>query len=305
MRPSPAVAVFRDHVFDRVLGGGGIKGAGHCGFAKACYERGVRFGDTYCVSAGSLAGALLLPAEEEMNGLSVDTLYEVFMSELDKFGRAAFAKLLTCQGLRSIATQGGAVDLKPFLNAMIERHQLRARKDLKIIAAHWRWRSGRLCPYVFQDEYDLCTAINASCAMPPLIKPVRMHAQGRSRFLIDGGAWHTAPHHFCRRPALISRLGPARIMPANKLSTTDAIIHRAEMTVAPVRDLFTNEPDPAQHLLIDCGMDAVGAFTLNLSDQACDAMFRHGYEQTSRALDQLEHTHRTNPSQSIAGKTIA
>lgn len=284
MQPSAAAAVFRDLKFDLVLGGGGVKGLSHAGMLLSGWERGICFVDVYCVSIGSLVGAMYV------NGESPQTLAATFMAELDRFGRHAFEAMVSLRGLWNIVRHGGAVDVKPFFDDMIARHNLRTQPNLKIIAAYW---NKGVQPFLFDSgDYDLSTALNASCAMPPFVKPIWFTKDQKTVRLVDGGVWHDTPHHFCERPAVISRLGLAKKLPDHELGALDKVIHVGEMVVRPVKELFREGPDPSEHILIDTGLDQVATFTFNLSDEVCKAMVKRGYDQASRAFDDLERRYK-------------
>ncbi len=280
MQPSAAKAVFRDSVFDWVFGGGGVKGLSHAGSMLAAWERGIRIGDIYCVSIGSLVGALY------GNGYPVPQLADAFMQELDRFGREAFKKLFTISGARNIIRKGGAVDVRPFFEDLVSRYSLRTQPNLKILAAYW---SRGFKPHLFTGtDFDLATALHASCAMPPFIESVWIPQGNTHRRLIDGGVWHQAPHHFCTRPAIISRLGPAKKLPPGRLHAADMLIHVGEMAVSRLKELFVVHPDPPGHFTIHAGQDEVATFTFNLTDKTCRSMVSHGYERASRVFDEME-----------------
>lgn len=280
MQPSAVKAVFRDNIFDWVFGGGGVKGLSHAGSLLAAWERGIRIGDVYCVSIGSLVGTIFA------NGHPVPQLADTFMHELDRFGRQAFKNLFTVRAARNIFSNGGAVNVRPFFDDLVARHNLRPQPNLKIVAAYW---NGGFKPHLFSGtEFDIATALHASCAMPPFIESVWVPEGKKNRRLIDGGVWHQAPHQFCTRPAIISRLGPARKLPPAPLHGVDMVIHLGEMVASRFKELFVAHPDPYGHFTIHAGQDNVATFTFNLSDKTCRSMVRHGYEQASRVLDQIE-----------------
>lgn len=284
MQPTAAAAVFIDNDYDLVLGGGGIKGLGHVGVLQAAWERGIRFKDIYCVSIGSLVGTIYA------NGHPIPTLAETFMTELDKFGREAFSSLFTRQGLWNIIKFGGAVDVRPFFEDLIARHKLTPQPHLKLVAAHWT--NASFHPHLFEGtNYELAAGMHASCAMPPFVMPVWVQCGEKRIRLVDGGLWHQAPHSFCQRQAIISRLGLAKKWPERKLNPTDMVIHAGEMVVAPMKELFGHQV-PEHHITIHSGKDEVATFTFDLTDEVCKSMVKHGYDQASRSFDEMEREYR-------------
>ena len=285
MQPTAATAVFRNNIFNLVLGGGGINSMAHVGLLRASHERGVNWGQVFTVSGGSLVGGIW------KNGYAISDLPQILLAELDHFGRSTFSAIFKPSGIWRIMRYGGAVDLRPIIDSMVDRLHLRPQPDLNIVASY-RNTDGCIGPYVFNGpDYDLRTALNATCAMPPYIRPVNVISGEQSLRLFDGGVWHPAPHQLCHGPAIISRINMASKFPRRRMSITDRVIHLTEMVARPFADRrWTNSTDPL-HITVLAGRPDVATFAFGVSDQMVDAMIRYGYEQANRSFDMLERRH--------------
>jgi len=281
MPPETSFALRRDEPIDLVLGGGGIKGFGHIGALHALVERGIQIGNVDCVSIGSIIGTFF------KNNHPLDAFVDIFLTELGRFDKGAFARALVRPQPLRVLRNGGVVDLRPFFESMAGRYNLIAKPGLRLIAAR---ATVPVRPYLFEGlDYDLPTAMSACCAMPPFMRSiwVKDAQTGRPIRLVDGGLFHPEPHHFCVRPSIILKLGLASRFPGKPLQWLDRCIHVAEMLIQPVKKLWVSKPGK-EHLLINNGDPRVATFTFNLTEATCKSMVRFGYDKTRRALDALE-----------------
>lgn len=266
---------------DCVLGGGGIKGFCHIGFLRATQENGINFANIYGTSIGALVGTLYT------NGFAPEQILEIMLDELGRFGKSSFSDGFK----RPLAAlrQGGLVTVEPMFASMVARYNLTPQPNLKIVAAQFSGFGFR--PYLFQGlDYDLVSALVASCAMPPFISStsVANGAGGKPIRLMDGGLFHATPYQLCTRTAIISRPGIAEKLPAKPLQMNafDLTVHLSEMLCSPVKNYLNRISDP-RHLVIETGDPTVATFAFGLSDEACHEMVDFGYKATSTSLNQL------------------
>jgi hypothetical protein len=265
-----------------VLGGGGIKGFGHIGFLKAIEEKQVVTGKVTGVSIGSAAAAFYT------NGYSPDEFTEIFLREI--------ANLSPVKGQRGVMVRDmlrGGINLKRKFHDITVRYKLRPREELRILA--FNVLNGK--PVLFEGtNYDLPTALAASCSVPGVMRPVWFgqdnvvgtiikgwRGKTTEGILVDGGLHHPAPGHFCQGPAIISKLGIANSLPAERLSPTDLVFHVLEMSAHRLVEWYF--PDPKNHLVVKTGMPNVAALTFGLSEELCLEMIDYAYRRTVRDLE--------------------
>ncbi|HEY9775721.1 MAG TPA: patatin-like phospholipase family protein [Planktothrix sp.] len=279
MTSKPFTASSLDQPVDCVLGGGGVKGLAHVGFLRALDERNVKTADVYGASIGAIIATFFT------NGHPLTTMEETTLAELKHFGKDTLIRAFKRPRVKRL----GLVELRPIFEAMVKRHNLKPQPNLKIVACY---RDGlKLRPIVFQGtDYDLVTALTASCAIPPFMRAQEFEVEGEKRWLLDGGIYHAQPHEFCQRPALISKLGLADQLPAQPLSPVDWAIHLSEMSASRFKEKLTSKPG-LEHCIITTGDRRVATMTFDLPDERLQQMVKLGHKRTVQALSDLSSTH--------------
>lgn len=153
-----------------VLSGGGIRGIAHLGVLKALINAGIKISHISGTSAGSIVGAFYASGIDPEQGL------EIFMkTKLLRFIRPAVGSL----GLVSIEHTSNL--LKTFFpEDRIE--------DLKIplTIAATNFTEGNL---VYFNKGPLIRAIQASCCIPGIFRPIMIDGQ----MFVDGGILNNFP----------------------------------------------------------------------------------------------------------------
>lgn len=271
-----------------VLGGGAGRGIAHCGFLRAIEEARIQIGTVTGVSIGSLVAAFYT------NGYSYSAIREIFLELLSQMKPIKLTEMLVVpkwlEGI--LGTSDGIVNLNTIIVSLIEKYKLRPQKNLRIIAYDlWKQK-----PIIFEGtDYDLATALSASCAIPLLMRPV-WYGQGeleqsgeqaqarrkREILLVDGGVHHPNPGQFCSGPAIISKLGTARSMPEKKLSGMEWAVQMFEVVTAPFLSRYF--PDPQGHLVIDIGVPDIASLNFALVMENADRMIEYAYNVTKQSL---------------------
>ncbi len=270
-----------------VLGGGGIKGFGHVGLLTALEELDVKTGIVTGVSIGSLLATLYA------NGYSPEQVFEIFLKEVQYITPGKLLKALILPAPLDGRLIGGGFKLKDFFADMISKYNLKPRPNLRIIA----YNVIKKQPVIFEGEnYDLLTALSASCAVPFVMRPVWYGGkrdkvktaikswQGKTDegVLVDGGVHHPYPSEFCKGKAIIGKLGFATDLPDEELSIVDTLFHLGEMVISRLLNRYFDEPD--QHILIDVGKPQVATLSFGISRSQCYRMASHGYREALKVL---------------------
>ncbi|HEY9732275.1 MAG TPA: patatin-like phospholipase family protein [Drouetiella sp.] len=270
-----------------VLGGGAYRGFSHCGLLQAIEELNVNTGIITGVSIGSLIATLYT------NGFSPAQIEEIFATELTEVPTPGLVRSLLIPApigrLFRVTTGGGLVDLPALFSHLIEKYDLKPQPNLRIVAYNLFKRE----PVVFEGtDYDLLTAVCASCAVPFLMRPVWFGQPNiidklttvaaswlglsEKGLLVDGGVHHPCPGNFSKGTAIIGKLGFATSLPRRWLSSTDLLFHLLEMAAAPVLGWYFN--DPEDHVVIDIGLPDVACMSFGLPRSKCREMVEHAYE---------------------------
>ena len=239
--------------FEVVLGGGGIKGFGHIGLLKALEEKKIHVEHFTGISIGSIISTLYV------NGMTPDQISDLLCSELNIVVKTAGLADLSWD-IRSWATVSTSF-LSPYstlwnfekiLRTLVKKYDLKPKPNLRIVASNLLDRQ----PVIFEGtDYDLPRALAASCAFPLVIKPVVLETTfdkktqnkiidlakhfklfNERKILIDGGIHHPHPGHFCKGPAIISKLGFATKLPAEKLVPAEYMCPMLELIGSSVLD---------------------------------------------------------------------
>lgn len=180
-----------------VLGGGGSRGPSLLGFLDYLDSEGVEYNDFTGVSIGSVVAAFWT------NGYSVEDIKQVFRDELFNSGLDMWFKCLVppLNPLRWIGL--GMVDPLPVMRELVEKYELKPNRKLRMVAFDLITRK----PVVFEGKnYDLVTALAASCSVPGMLRPVTAWVDGHYCLLVDGGLHHPQPGHYAKAPAIIAKL---------------------------------------------------------------------------------------------------
>lgn len=190
-----------------VLSGGGIRGIAHLGVLKAFANEGIQFSHISGTSAGSIAGALFAAGMDPQECLNI-LLKIRFM----RFIRPSIGSL----GL--INLDFAAVLLKEYFpEDRIEKLQI----PLTIAATNFS--EGKL---VYFTEGPLLRAIQASCCIPGIFKPVMINDQ----MFVDGGVFNNFPvEPLLTDCDFIVGSSCNHLANVNKLSTFRSLIGRAGM----------------------------------------------------------------------------
>ncbi len=260
-----------------VLGGGGMKGFGHCGFLQAAEELGIEYNHIFGISIGSVISTFY------SNGYSTSDISEILYKEIADFRRHVLSQLFRWQSAKSLFQHLGIIDLKPLFTKMVDEYKLKPNDKLSIIASHWASRK----PIRFTGtNYDLATAITASSAAPAFMQAVHYHQPGKTAMkLVDGGVHHPTTVDFCQGAAIVSRVGRVTRLPSERLSLLDLIIHTGEMLLVPI--LSCMQSDVSQkHLVVKSGRPDVATMTFGVSQNMCKKMIEYGYQIAKHDLTQ-------------------
>lgn len=276
-----------------VLGGGAYRGFSHCGLLQAIEELKVKTGIITGVSIGSLIATLYT------NGFSPQEIENIFATELTEIPTPSLVRSLLIPApigrLFRCTTGGGLIDLPALFAHLIEKYDLKPQPNLRIVAYNLVKRE----PVVFEGtDYDLLTAVCASCAVPFLMRPVWFGQPNiidklttiaatwlglsEEGVMVDGGVHHPCPGDFCKGTAIIGKLGFARALPRRWLSPTDLIFHILEMAASPVLGWYFN--DPKDHVVIDIGLPDVACMSFGLPRSKCREMVEHAYQVSLEPL---------------------
>lgn len=262
-----------------VLGAGGVKGYAHIGVLQAIEKCNVRIGHTTGVSIGSLIAAFY------KNGYSAAEIERIFRVE-NFMGEGAKTLTRWRQALSPLAMQRVSLtNLAPIFQKAIRKYKLLPQDDLTIVA----YNVSTMSPLRFTGrDYNLATALAASCAVPFVMQPVcnvvKEKSQTQAQWLIDGFMHHTHPSSFCGGPAIISKLGFASSLPSELVPFGQVLLHLGEMLNAPLLNWLFCDPQEGQHIVIDSGMTDVGALSFGSSEQKCKQMINHGRQQALKSL---------------------
>lgn len=153
-----------------VLSGGGIRGIAHLGVLKALINAGIRISHISGTSAGSIAGAFYASGIDPEEGLNI-----FLKTKLLRFIRPAVGSL----GLINIENTSSL--LKNFFpEDRIER------LGIPLTIAATNFSEGRL---VYFTSGELIRAIQASCCIPGIFRPIMMNGQ----MYVDGGILNNFP----------------------------------------------------------------------------------------------------------------
>ncbi len=263
---------------EAVLGAGGIKLFCLIGFLRALAEKRVNVNMFTGASAGSLAGLFYT------NGYSPKEMLNIFLEE-DLRNAAVRNPLAFLNPFNMLS--GGLIDIEEFSRRLVEKYDLRAQPNLRILAYNVLRRE----PVVFEGtDYDVVKAVGASCAVPIVMKPI-FHRGGRGEgsmnkagILVDGGLHDINPHKWVKGRAIIANLGFAKELPNEWLSPMDWYFHLLEMTCSSVLDWYFKMPDN-DHIVIDVAPKSVAGLTFSLSERTCREMEQYAYHVSCRQLD--------------------
>lgn len=271
-----------------VLGGGGVKGLGHCGFLKGARELRVKRGRLTGVSIGSWIAAFA------SNGFEPEEIEEIFVKEIVSVSPGKILRAMVVPswlGFLSDDAAAGFVSIKHIADDLVRRYNLRPNPDLRIIAYNLLGRE----PVVFEGEdYDLSVALSASSAVPLVMRPVwygqkdfvsRWLTLIGSAFkitekgiLVDGGVHHPAPGDFSQQRAIIAKLGFTSQLPSRLLGPVDMWFHMLELVGSRLLSWYF--PDPANHVVVPVGSPDVACLSFGIPEDDMRRMVSFGYDET-------------------------
>ncbi len=300
---------------EAVLGGGGVKGFCHIGFLEGCRLMQVSFTSVLGVSVGSLVAAL------HCNGFKPDEIQLIFGERLrtkmikaarNYSGDTPYSKLALAllgyrpQPLKDAFTSLGeprkpnvdfglskdsvreAVrdqaswypDLLEPMREMVKELGLEPHPELKILAFDAIERK----PVLFAGtNYDLALALAASCSLPGAFRPVDS-ADGRGLY-VDGALYHRNPVEFCRGPALVSKLGFASALPAERLSPVEYYGHLREMLGLNQFQASAVDNTAGHHIVVEMETPRIAGMSFGISRQSQDQMVAYGKVATMTRLE--------------------
>lgn len=238
-----------------VLSGGGIRGIAHLGVIKALIKAGIKISAISGTSAGSIVGALYAA------GIGPDEALDLFSkTKLLKFIRPAGSL-----GLVSIE-HTSSLFKEIFTENLIERLKI----PLTIAATNFS--QGKL---VYFDKGPLIPAIQASCAIPGVFRPIRIDGQ----LFVDGGILNNFPvEPLLGTCDFIIGSSCNHLKPIDNLTKITSLIARA--------GLMTINKDMEQksalcHLLIEPkGMGEISTFDM----KKAETIFWLAYEEALKSL---------------------
>ncbi len=258
---------------DVVSGAGGVKGYGHIGVWKAIEELGIPIGTVTGASVGSIIAAFVT------NGYGVEELTRAFNRGLNNRMNLGMILSTLSWGDPLSVMIGGPVDLSQPMREMVREFGLKPNKQLKIVTFDLIQKE----PVVFEGEdYDLATALTASCALPSVLRPVWYQDGARLRLLADGALFHYNPTCFSSAPAIVSTLKPASEWSKDIQTPLDFYFHMRELyfPIAGHRRVV----DPNMHIVVDCGLPDVAGLNFGVSAETCERMIADGYKTAHRVL---------------------
>ncbi|MXV53027.1 patatin [Pedobacter sp. HMF7647] len=226
-----------------VLSGGGIRGIAHLGVLKALTDAGIKIDHVSGTSAGSIVGALFAQGHDPEK-----ILYEFLKVKLLKFIRASFG----ANGLLSIEnTQKLLLELIP--------HNSFEGLAVPLTIATTNFSEGTL---TYFSSGELIKAIQASCAIPGVFKPVIINNQ----MYVDGGVLNNFPVEPLRKDCDIV-IGST----CNHLPVVDKIINFKKL-IERAAIMSTNADMENKYTLCDVviepqGMGATSIFDIGKTEE--------------------------------------
>ena len=202
----PTASVLNQDDVDLILAAGGIKGFYHLEVVEEILFAGIIIGMITGASVGAIIATFLT------NGYSPKQIKKIFIEGLSGHNSLMNAlKALSMPDPLSFMI-GGMLDLRPGIAEMVKEFNLKPNKRLRIVACDWITQT----PVVFEGEdYDLTTAIAASCSLPGVFRPIWHMGKFGPQLLVDGAMYHHSPPDFSPKPAIFSTFRAATRMPTD------------------------------------------------------------------------------------------
>jgi len=257
-----------------VIGAGGVNIFHHFGVFKAAQELGIEFESMVAASAGAQAATFLT------NGYSIDETTEIFLKEVQtaRWNPANWMLCFRPADPLSIMI-GGWFSLQPYIAQMIKKYNLKPNKKLRILACDYL----RHEPVLFEGtDYDLVTALTASCSVPGWVQPVWHMHEGRLKLLVDGAVYHYNPTEFTSGTAIVSRFRPATEMPREWQTWMDLYFQMRELCFPLAGN--SRYVDDTRNVVIENGMANVGGLNIGISRETCLKMVENGYNTAKPIL---------------------
>ncbi len=251
--PQPRVAL--------VLGSGGARGYAHVGVIKALVQAGVPIDLIVGASAGSLVGVLYADSKNP--------------AQLEKTMLAS--NLSSFVDLNLLPGHGGVITGSKEQAFLSQNLKARDFKDLKIkfITVATDLATGEP---VILDHGTLIPAIQASTALPGLVRPVHLHGLT----LVDGGAAEPIPVQIAKRyhPQVIIAVDVERTLPQSLPESALGIYNRTQDIIWRRLTLYSSAD---ADVIIQPKVGLVGTFALNQRA----ALIKIGTQATQEDLNKI------------------
>jgi hypothetical protein len=248
-----------------VLRGHGMLGAAHIGVLKAFAENGKRVDTITGMSLGAVVATLYA------NGADSSEITKLF---LNRKARRFMRDVWLGQGQCDVTAEP-LQQLLPAAKLFVARKRLKPRDNLRLICYDVTTRRS----VVFEGtDYDLATALAASCSVAGVMRPVR---RGKS-LLVDCSLYGCKVEKpDCGHTAVSDAFVEGEV-PQDKLSTVDGWLHRRGRLIAPESDCSTVAGDGCltirtvipSELINQCGC----------SEKRIKRIIAAGYEAAKAAL---------------------
>jgi len=257
------------------FGGGGAKGAAHCGALQALKEYGIKADVVAGTSAGSIAATLYA------SGIEPTDMANTF-SALD------FKDLLGTQKPR-----GGLFDSKPLIKHLAKIIPYKNLEDLPIpatvVATSIESGTAR-----FFTEGEIATRVAASCSIPVIYEPLKIDGE----HYVDGGVLMNLPvsalREKCKTVIAIYLHHSAPVTYRGRLSNVamrsfNLMFRSNAMLDAEIADLFIN-------------IDTSAYSVYDLSK--VENLFHIGYDTTIEVLEKAGYRRQTEAQQLVFERKV-
>jgi NTE family protein len=239
-----------------VLSGGGVRGIAHLGVLKALSDAGLHFCQISGTSAGSMVGALFAQGHEP------DVVFE------------AFKKIRLLRLLRSIPSPKGLFSIDNIRNILLEYlpHDSFEKLKIPLTIAATNFSEGKL---EYFTSGSLITAIQASCAIPGVFKPVMIG----DKMYVDGGLLNNFPiEPLLDRCDFIIGSSCNNLPAISTLNNLQAIIQRA--IIMSINADMKQKQENCDVLIEPKGMGTTSIFETGKAEE----IFWIAYEETLKKL---------------------
>jgi NTE family protein len=244
-----------------VLGGGGARGYAHLGVLKALEEAHIPIDLIVGVSAGSIIGSLYADCPRA----------DIVTYTLMNASYSSFVDL----SLRSLNI--GPITGSKLQHFLLTNSKARDFKDLKIkfVAVTTDLNTGRT---VALEAGPIAPAVNASAALPSIVKPVRMYGET----FVDGGVTDPVPVDIAKRysPKMIIAVNiAAEPRPQVYRSPVGIMSQTMDLMMGSLSKLCAEDAD----IYIHPKVGPTSLFDLSVKKE----MYHQGYTATKKAIPMI------------------